>query len=144
MGDLPENRLFQCFSTNAVHLELVLHRLFYSGLAQIDGRCGLPRKIYSDNETNCIGANRKLKALVNFFQENEDNFVERNRRNRWYFIPAHVPYFRGWQETGIKRTKNRLKSCHKYHFDIWGNVPSINTNGINIEVQSTSSIIEGS
>lgn len=58
--------LFVCFSTKAVHLELVSSlttEVFIAALDRFVSRRGLSADIYSDQGTNFIRADRELKEL---------------------------------------------------------------------------------
>ncbi|XP_011167100.1 uncharacterized protein LOC105200985 [Solenopsis invicta] len=65
--------------------------------------------MYSDNETNFIGANRELtKAYCDALQD--PDFLNRTALDRmsWHFMPPHVPYFEGLWEAGICSVKHHL------------------------------------
>ena len=54
--------VFICFSTKAVHLECVSDLssdAFIAALTRLVGRRGVPSKLYCDNATNFVGANKK-------------------------------------------------------------------------------------
>ncbi|XP_053968859.1 uncharacterized protein LOC128870282 [Anastrepha ludens] len=58
--------IFVCFSTKAVHIEIVSDLstdAFLAALKRMIGRRGLPTDIYCDNATNFVGASRKLQEL---------------------------------------------------------------------------------
>ena len=58
--------LFICFSTKAVHLELVSSASTVACIAaprRFVSRRGLPNVVYSDNGTNFVGAKRELEEL---------------------------------------------------------------------------------
>ena len=59
--------VFVCFSTKAVHLELVedlTTASFLGALARLSGRRDQPEEIWSDNATNFKGANLELRRLL--------------------------------------------------------------------------------
>lgn len=63
-------RVFVCFNTQAVHIELVTDlttEAFLNALKRFIGHRGVCSDIYSDNATNFVGANRKLQELKNLF-----------------------------------------------------------------------------
>lgn len=98
---------FVCFSTKAVHIELVTDLstdAFLAALERFVSRRGLPQAIYSDNATNFIGANNLLnldtKRISDFFA---------NRSIRWSFIPARSPHQGGLWESAVKSGKSALK-----------------------------------
>ena len=62
--------LFFCFTTKAVHLEVVSDfttEAFPAAFRRFNCRRRYPAKIYSDNESNCnfVGANRELEEVYN-------------------------------------------------------------------------------
>ena len=66
--------LFVCFSTKAVHLELVSSAstaVCIAALRRFVSRRGLPNVVYSDNGTNFIGAERELEELQNVLNSSE-------------------------------------------------------------------------
>ncbi|XP_039315352.1 uncharacterized protein LOC120359941 [Solenopsis invicta] len=91
----------------AVHLEIVSDLTsdgFLAVLRRFNARRGIPEHIYSDNGTNFVGANNKLKeiyALVNQFAN--------QHRIKWHFIPPLAPHFGGIWELTVKSFKHHLK-----------------------------------
>ncbi|XP_073995550.1 uncharacterized protein [Rhodnius prolixus] len=58
--------IFVCFSTKAIHLELVTDlttQAFLATLNRFVARRGVPSHIWSDNGTNFVGAKRRLKEV---------------------------------------------------------------------------------
>ncbi|XP_073986095.1 uncharacterized protein [Rhodnius prolixus] len=108
--------IFICFSTKAIHLELVTDlttQAFLAALNRFIARRGVPSHIWSDNGTNFVGATRKLKeisALLNDSQTQEAILRESGRRGvEWHFIPPRAPHFVGLWEAAVKSTKRLLK-----------------------------------
>lgn len=105
--------LFVCFSTRAIHLELVSDlttESFIAAFRRFVSRRGKPFQIYSDNGTNFKGANLELKRLSGFLRansENVENFLT-SEGILWKFIPAYSPHFGGLWEAGVKATKSHL------------------------------------
>jgi len=59
--------VFVCFSTQAIHLELVnglTSNASIAALKRFIGRRGSPQHMYSDNRTNFVGANKELCAYI--------------------------------------------------------------------------------
>jgi hypothetical protein len=59
--------LFVCLSTKAIHLELVSElsaEAYIASLQCFIARRGLCKNIYSDNGTNFVGAEKKLKKII--------------------------------------------------------------------------------
>lgn len=108
--------LFVCFSTKAVHLELVTElttNAFLATLRRFISRRGKPHTIYSDNGTNFVGAKRKLNEFEQFFaSSNTKNDIITSLAGdgiTWHFSPPYSPHFGGLWEAGIKSTKSHLK-----------------------------------
>lgn len=106
--------VFVCFSTKAIHLELVTEltkEAFIATFRRFVARRGKPNKMFSDNGTNFVGANSELEALGKFLQESSDNLSEliANQGVEWHFIPAFSPHFGGLWEAGVKSCKVHLK-----------------------------------
>lgn len=88
--------IFVCFCTTAVHIEAVRDlnlNGFLNCLKGFVSRRGLCTRIYSDNATNFIGADSKLKLLIKDIvkqvEKHSDlyNFLNQNRID-WQFISA--------------------------------------------------------
>lgn len=106
--------LFVCFTTKAIHLELVSDlttEAFLASLRRFVSRRGKPAQVYSDNGSNFVGANHELKELGNFLHINAGNLTEslENEGIAWSFIPPHSPHFGGLWEAGVKSTKFHFK-----------------------------------
>ncbi|XP_033225892.1 uncharacterized protein LOC117178574 [Belonocnema kinseyi] len=90
--------LFVCFTTKALHLELVSDataEAFIAALWRFASRRRKPESIYSDNRTNFVGGNNELERLRNFLIKESDALGESilNIGIQWHFIPAYAPYF---------------------------------------------------
>ncbi|XP_030758530.1 uncharacterized protein LOC115884169 [Sitophilus oryzae] len=105
--------LFICFSTKAVHLELVSSlstEIFLSALRRFFARRGKSQIIYSDHGTNFQGAKSELyKFLMNKTVENDIKTKLSNESVMWSFIPPRAPHFGGLWESNIKSVKSHLK-----------------------------------
>jgi len=108
--------LFVCFTTRAIHLELVgdlTTEAFVRALNRFFDRRGKSEIIYSDNATNFVGAQRHLKELYQLLQNDEHqkktNEVLSKLGIEWKFIPARSPHFGGLWEAGIKSMKHLLR-----------------------------------
>ena len=108
--------IFVCFSTKAVHIELVSDlstESFLNCLKRFISRRGKCNTIFSDNGKNFVGANNALKDLNQLlqnkhFQNSITNFLS-NENIQWSFIPPHAPHFGGLWESTVKSAKNHLK-----------------------------------
>ena len=108
--------IFVCFSTKAVHLEIVSDRTteaFLASLKRFISRRGRPNSIYSDNGSNFIGARNDLRTLYQFLStpstEATINSYLLNQRVDWHTIPERAPHFGGLWEAGVKSVKYHLK-----------------------------------
>lgn len=106
--------LFICFATKCIHLELVsdlTSEAFILALRRFVSRRGKPARIYSDNGTNFVRANKELKILGDYLISKKDQLVESFSREglEWHFIPPGSPHFGGIWEAGVKSTKHHLK-----------------------------------
>jgi hypothetical protein len=105
--------LFVCFSTKAIHLELVSDLTaanFLNGLKRFIARRGMIANIYFNNATNFVGTQRELRDV--FLADEFDNIVLRHLAEfniNWHFIPARSPHFGGLWEAGIKVVKGHIK-----------------------------------
>ena len=64
--------LYNCFITKAVHIELVsdlTSEAFLASLYRFSSRRGCPMKVYSDNGSNFVGAQRELQELYQLLQQ---------------------------------------------------------------------------
>ena len=105
--------LFVCFSTKAIHLELVSDLTtasFIAALRRFISRRGKPEKIYSDNATNFTRANKELQTLFAFINSNQSSIKKELATSEieWNFIPARSPHFGGIWEAQIKSIKRHL------------------------------------
>ncbi|XP_049878925.1 uncharacterized protein LOC126375884 [Pectinophora gossypiella] len=110
--------VFICFSTKAIHLELVgnlTSNHFLLALRRFISRRGKPVNLYSDNGTSFVGA---YKDISNFLKANCNCLGESvsNDGITFHFIPSYTPHFGGLWEAGVKSTKYHLVrvlgNCH--------------------------------
>ncbi|KMQ86241.1 hypothetical protein RF55_14823 [Lasius niger] len=108
--------IFVCFSTKAVHIELVSDmssETFINALKRFMARRGKVSHIYSDNGTNFVGASKELQELYNLLKDEQhklhlEKFLSEDNIT-WHFIPPNAPNFGGLWEAAIKSTKTHLK-----------------------------------
>ena len=108
--------VFVCFSTKAVHMELVTDlssETFIAALKRFIGRRGHCAKIMSDNATTFTGANKELREIYEFvtskiFQKDITKFLN-EKSILWEFIPAYAASFGGLWEAAVKSMKFHLK-----------------------------------
>lgn len=116
--------LFVCFSTKAVHVELVgdlTTASFISALRRFCDRRGKCTDIYSDNAKNFVGANRQLMELSQLMQTESHQTAVQNVLTesgiRWHFIPPRSPHLGGLWEAVIKSMKHHLlRALGNSHF----------------------------
>lgn len=108
--------IFVCFSTKAVHIELVSDLstpAFIAALRRLVARRGQIVELNSDNATAFKGAANALHRVYQMLK------VEENDRNaiftwcsengiRWKFIPPRAPHFGGLWEAAVKSAKTHL------------------------------------
>ncbi|XP_049871172.1 uncharacterized protein LOC126370378 [Pectinophora gossypiella] len=95
--------LFVCFSTKAVHLEVVSDLstdAFLAALRRFVGRRGRVSIIHSDCGTNYVGASNHLNSLM--------NSAARSEGIEFRFNPPSSPHFGGVWEIQIKAVKTHL------------------------------------
>ncbi|KAJ0169142.1 hypothetical protein K1T71_013713 [Dendrolimus kikuchii] len=103
--------IFICFTTKAVHLELVgdlTSNKYLLALYRFISRRGKPIHIYSDNGTSFVGA---YNDISKFLKSNCNSLAEQlaNEGINFHFIPAYSPHFGGIWEAGVKSTKYHLQ-----------------------------------
>lgn len=102
--------IFVCFTTKAIHLELVgdlTSNTFLMALRRFISRRGKPTNIYSDNGTSFVGA---YNDISKFLKDNCDSLTDgmASEGINFHFIPAYSPHFAGLAEAGVKSTKHHL------------------------------------
>ena len=104
---------FFCFSVKAVHLEMVTSLTTAEFIVTLRGfttRRGTPSVIWSDHETNFLGATRELKQFMENPEKGQAIFAHySNQGIQWKFIPEQSPHFGGLWEAVVKSFKFHLK-----------------------------------
>lgn len=98
--------LFVCFTTRAVHLEVVedlTSNAFVAALRRFMSRRGRCAKIYSDNGTNFVGAQKELNFLIS-----SNIPIMAKEGIEWHFNPPLAPHFGGLWESAVKSAKHHL------------------------------------
>ncbi|XP_026475470.1 uncharacterized protein LOC113380447 [Ctenocephalides felis] len=108
--------LFICFSTKAIHLELVTSLTtdaFIAALKRFISRRGKCSKNFSDTGTNFIGARHELHKLYNLFKNEHSRNEVINEAAvegiEWKFNPPNAPHFGGLWESAVKLIKHHLR-----------------------------------
>lgn len=104
--------VFVCMKTRAVHLELVndlTSSSFIECYERFVNRRGPCYKLYSDNGTSFIGAEKEIARA--FKRWREDGTVDRiaSRGTHWTFMTPAAPHQGGIYEAAVKSMKFHLK-----------------------------------
>ncbi|XP_065080297.1 uncharacterized protein LOC135703125 [Ochlerotatus camptorhynchus] len=106
--------LFVCFSTKAVHLELVSDlstKGFLSSLRRFIARRGRPTHIHSDNGKNFDDDDELVELFTRFrdrSQQDEIISACASEGITWHLTPPKAPHFGGLWEAAIKVAKKHL------------------------------------
>lgn len=104
--------VFVCFSTRAVHLELVIDlstAKFLQALRRFVARRGLCQQIYSDNGRNFVGAANELRKLVRSKEHHQAIAQEcSNIGICWKFNPPKASHFGGLWEAAIRSAQKHF------------------------------------
>ena len=108
--------IFVCFTTKAVHLEVVSDQKTDAFLAALDrfvARRGLPLHLYSDNGPNYTGAKNKLAQFYQWMNTSNTQDAIKNyvfsHQITWHNSPERAPHFGGLWEAAVKAAKFHLK-----------------------------------
>ena len=106
--------VFVCFSTKAVHLEVVTNlttEACIAALKRFVARRGVPKAMFSDNGTNFIGARNELIKLKLILSKKQNSLAQfaADCGMEWSMIPPRAPNFGGLWEAAVKSTKLHLK-----------------------------------
>ncbi|UYV66894.1 hypothetical protein LAZ67_4003257 [Cordylochernes scorpioides] len=108
--------LFICFSTKAIHLEIVSDLstpAFLAAFRRFISRRGKPSDIFTDKATNFKGAKNILNDIHQLVKDSSIQNYVANEHITWHFIPPSAPNFGGIWEAGIKSLKFHLLRCLK-------------------------------
>ena len=108
--------VFVCFTTRACHLEVVSDlstTAFLACLRRFVSWRGLPHHVYSDNGSNFVGANNRLKEIYNFINASDLKECVTNwaapKEILWSFLPSRARHFGGLWEGTVKSMKLLLQ-----------------------------------
>ncbi|XP_055632434.1 uncharacterized protein LOC129772927 [Toxorhynchites rutilus septentrionalis] len=108
--------VFICFTTKAIHLELVMDLStagFLSALRRFVGHHGIPSQIHSDNATNFQGAKHELRDLYRGLNSKAGQQAIGSELSQlgisWHMIPPRAPNFGGLWEAAVRSAKICLK-----------------------------------
>ena len=105
-----------CFSSKAVHLEIVSDataKTFLECLKCFISCRGCPQEIHSDNRGNFIGARNELNELYRMLERPDtissiSAYLLRHRI-QWHTSPERAPHFGGLWKAAVKSAKLHLK-----------------------------------
>lgn len=91
----------------AIHLEVISDMstdAFLNAFKRFISRRGKPADVFSDNGTNCIGANRELEELRILFAQEQTIIIDNTASEgiKWHFIPPRSPHFDGLWKSSVK------------------------------------------
>lgn len=116
--------VFVCLVTRAVHLEAVTgmtSEAFIAAFSRFCARRGICAKMYSDNGTTFVGANKEmLEAMLTWQQKETLDYVQ-SRGTEWHFITPSAPFQGGIWEAAVKSMKHHLKrvmGTQKYSYEV--------------------------
>jgi len=106
--------VFVCFSSRAVHLEVVSDytaEAFLAAFRRFVARRGLCATLHSDCGTNFVGADRQLRNLFRAASRDVHAIIGRlaDEGVRWCFNPPSAPHFGGLWEAAVKAVKHHLR-----------------------------------
>ena len=108
--------VFVCMVSKAVHIEVATDLStegFLAALRRFIHRRGTPERVYSDNGTNFVGANRELGEIYKLVDRDDFRNAIGNyalsKKIEWHFNPALSPHFGGLWEAAVKSFKHHLK-----------------------------------
>lgn len=103
--------LFICFSTRAVHLELVSDlstEAYLLTLKRFISRRGKPAVIYSDNGKNFVGLMNEFSKFLDNCSDEIKEYVA-SQSIEFKMIPPYASHFGGFWEAGIRSCKQCLR-----------------------------------
>lgn len=103
--------IFVCMRTRAVHIDIVkdlTSAAFINCYDRFVSRRGPCLKLYSDNGTAFVGANKELiKAFKLWYTQNTLDYVQ--ARTTWVFMKPGAPHHGGIYEAAVKSAKHHIK-----------------------------------
>lgn len=103
--------LFICFSTRAVHLELVTDLSsdsYLLALKRFISRRGKPSEIYSDNGKNFVGLKNEFTRFLTSCSNDVKDYAA-SQSIKFHMIPPYASHFGGKWEAGVKSCKYHLR-----------------------------------
>ena len=107
--------IFSCLVVRAVYIDVAVDYstdAFLQVFRRFVSIRGYPRKIFSDNGTQLVGASNELKKAVSSLdQEKIRAFGIENGGIEWTFSPGDAPWYNGATEALVKTTKRALNTA---------------------------------
>jgi len=105
--------IFVCFSTSAVHIEVVTDytsAAFIAAYKRFTARRGICTTLFSDCGTNFVGADKELRQMFSVASKELKKITGSltNQGTEWRFNPPSAPHFGGKWEAAVKSTKHHL------------------------------------
>ena len=102
-----------CFTTRAVHIELISDlttEAFIAGLRRFFARRGLCTNLYSDKATNFIAVRNEIEEISKLLQSQSHNDLGKlyltNKGIHWHCTPPRSPHFGGLWDAAVKSFKS--------------------------------------
>jgi transposase InsO family protein len=104
--------LFTCLTTRAIHLEVAASLdadAAIMALRRMSARRGTPDRMYSDNGTNFVAADKEIRQAVDEVLNDPKWSLElAQKRMEWVFIPPGAPHMGGAWERLVRSVKRAL------------------------------------
>ena len=106
--------IFVCMATKAVHIEVVedyTSEAFIAAFHRFTIRRGFCKELFSDQDTNFIGADTLLKQMVSSSSSYSTQIVNSlaQEGTSWIFNPPSAPHFGGIWEAAVKSAKHHMR-----------------------------------
>lgn len=107
--------IFVCFSTKAVHLEVVIDlsaAAFIAAYRRFISRRGIVKNLYSDCGSNFVGSQRMITRSISAVEDKWNETMASELAQfctEWHYNPPGAPHFGGLWEAGVKSCKHHLK-----------------------------------
>ena len=118
--------LFTCMAVRAVHFEVLRDMSsssFINAFVRFRARRPGVRRLFSDNGTNFVGADKELRDAMKEWNVSSTEELAMQGID-WTFIPPHAPHYGGVWERMVKSAKKHLTAM-------------LEAEGVHIEVFST-------
>lgn len=115
--------VFVCMVTRAVHMEAVMDLssdAFLQAYKRFVSRRGNPEKIFSDNGTNFVAADKALSEAAKSWQNSTVQQYAGWNGSHWHFITPGAPHEGGLWEAAVKSMKHhfrRVIGAQKYSYE---------------------------